>query len=31
MNPPQLYLYSKMSGFSEDSCCTDKTKSMYII
>ena len=31
INPPQQYLYSKMSGFSPDSSCTDKTKFMNTI
>ena len=31
INPPQQYLYSKMSAFSPNSCCTDKTKFMNII
>ena len=30
INPPQQYLHSKMSGFSIDSCCIDKTKSMDV-
>ena len=31
INPRQQYLYTKMSGFSPDSSCTDKTKFMNII
>ena len=31
INPPQQYLYSKMSAFSPNSCCTDKTRFMNII